>query len=60
MISCFNIQEAGDEEERGIDQSSVVKVSRGGRKAGRDERGQGERWRGRGDERRNRMERRVE
>ncbi len=34
MISCFNIQEAGGEEERGIDQSSVVKVSERGREAG--------------------------
>lgn len=31
MISCFNIQEAGGEEERGIDQSGAVKVSEGGR-----------------------------
>jgi len=48
LISCFNIQEAGGEEERGIDQSSVVKVSRRGREAERDERGQmkgGRGWR---------------
>lgn len=35
MISCFNIQEAGGEEERVIDQSSVVKVSGKGREAKR-------------------------
>lgn len=48
LISCFNIQEAGGEEERGIDQSGLVKVSR--RRRG-DERGQGtdggnRRWKG--------------
>lgn len=47
LISCFNIQEAGGKEERGIDQSSEVKVSKRGREAGRDERGQWLRWRGR-------------
>lgn len=47
LISCFNIQEAGGKEERGIDQSSEVKVSKRGREAGRDERGQRLRWRGR-------------
>lgn len=47
MISCFNIQEAGGEEERGIDQSGAVKVSEGGRGhmeggvRGVDERGRG-------------------
>lgn len=46
LISCFNIQEAGGKEERGIDQSSEVKVSKRGREAGRDERGQWLRWRG--------------
>lgn len=32
--SCFNIQEMGGEEERGIDQSGPVKVSGRGREAG--------------------------
>lgn len=56
MISCFNIQEAGGAEERGIDQSGVVKVSGRGRESGRDERGQGKRWRGWRDEKRKKME----
>lgn len=34
LISCFNIQETGGEEERGIDQSGPVKVSGRGREAG--------------------------
>lgn len=34
LISCFNIQETGGEEERGIDQSGPVKVSGRGRDAG--------------------------
>lgn len=57
LISCFNIQEAGGKEERGIDQSSEVKVSKRGREG----------WKrtvvemeGKGDERRKRMERGVE
>lgn len=45
LISCFNIQETGGEEERGIDQSGPVKVSGRERDVGGDERGQVERWR---------------